>query len=196
MPTILGSIVRLQVQRDPLKIGEKPDRRYVPDPIQPVERALVSADGMLGLSDGREIIDVHNRRHPATRNDHGRNALSVGFTAHYRAMRERFGNHITPGCAGENILVDIHRMVRLDELVGGLVILSHGGEERVRLSGVCVARPCKPFSGFVHQHQIVPAESLKATLAFLDEGMRGFYCTAPTNTPAPIRVGDVLAIVT
>jgi len=194
MTTVLGPIVRLQVQRNPLKRGEKPNRRYTPDDILPVQRALIDADGMVGWAEDREVIDVHNRRHPETRNNDGRNSLSVGFTAHYRAIIERYGEHVTPGCAGENILVEIDRMISLDEVARGFVILSHTRTPLAELVDVTVAHPCKPFSGFVHRHETVAPETLKATLQFLDDGMRGFYCSTTSRNPVAISVGDWVAV--
>ena len=87
-------IVRLQIQQEPLKRGEKPYRWYDPTPIRQVERLLVDERGATGLADGDKILDVHHVDHPRSRN-HGRaSGLSVGFTAHYGAMRARFGDRV------------------------------------------------------------------------------------------------------
>ena len=91
MPRILGPIIRLQVQRSPLKTGEKPNRRYDPDPIVSVGRLRITPDGAYGLENGQEILDVHNRLHPQTRQEGPENALSFGFTGHYSEMQDRFG---------------------------------------------------------------------------------------------------------
>jgi hypothetical protein len=194
MPRILGPIVRLQVQRSPLKIGEKPNRRYDPGPIVPVDRMRLTPDGAYGLANGHEILDVHNRLHPQTRAERPENALSIGFTGHYAEMRRRFGEHMVVGCAGESVIVEANRRVRLEELLGGLVILAPDGRERLRLTGIRVAAPCKPFSGFAHRHQVVEPEVLKATLQFLDEGTRGFYCVPQAQQAVDIQVGDALAV--
>jgi hypothetical protein len=109
-------------------------------------------------------------------------------------MRERFGEHMIVGCAGESVIVETPRRIALDEVQGGLAILSPDGKERVRLARVCVAAPCKPFSGFAHREQVVEPETLKGTLQFLDQGTRGFRCVPEVSGAVEIAIGDVLAI--
>lgn len=192
--SVLGPIVRLQVQRSTLKIGEKPHRRYDPGPVQPVECLEIGPDGATGLLEGTRVIDVHHRGHPQSKNKDGENTISIGFTDHYRSMQERYGPHMVLGCAGENIIVDIQRNVPAGEAARGFLILSATGEERARLVRARVAHPCKPFSGFAHRHQTVGPDVLKATLQFLDDGMRGYYCSPELSRAVEIRVGDVVAL--
>ena len=187
----IGPIVRLQIQRSPLKIGEKPNRRYVTDPILAVQRVRIEPDGIVASHQGVEVIDVHHRGHPATRNDAGQNGLSVGFTSHYRAMEERFGDHMVLGCAGENLIVHTDRVITLDELAGGVTILDAAGRTKLSLSGVQVAVPCRPFAGFALKGRRVEAEVMKDTLQFLHDGLRGFY--GIIDGIAEVAVGDVLA---
>jgi hypothetical protein len=194
MLRVLGPIIRLQVQRSPLKTGEKPNRRFDPAPIVPVERLRLSPDGAIGLVNGSEIVDVHHRAHPETRHDRPEKGLSVGFTGHYAEMQKHFGEHMIVGCAGESIIVEVPRRIQLEEIQGGLVILTPTGKERVRLAKVCVATPCKPFSGFAHRQEAVEPETLKATLQFLDEGTRGFRCVPDVSGEVEIQVGDVLGV--
>ncbi len=191
---ILGPIIRLQVQRSPLKVGFKPDRHYTPAPIVSTERLRLSPRGAVGIIDGEEIVDVHHRDHPQTRQESVEQGLSVGFTSHYAEMRERYGTHMTVGIAGESVIVDTPDRVRLGEIEGGLVILTRDGKERVRLTQVCVARPCKPFAGFAHGGKMVESEDMKATLQFLDDGTRGFLCVPAVTGQVEIEVGDVLAV--
>jgi hypothetical protein len=122
------------------------------------------------------------------RSSKGRNDLSIGFTAHYAAMRGHFGPHLSDGIAGENILVAIDRPVTLDELAAGVVIETAGG--RVRLGGLRVALPCSPFSKFAARS--AEPETVKSTLQFLDKGMRGFYCAYEGADQATIAVGDAV----
>src|SRR5437879_152213 len=108
----LGRIVRLQIQRSSLKIGEKPTRVYDPAPLLAVERLALGPDGALGEGPGGSwLVDVHHRAHPRTKNDDGVHGLSLGFTSHYALMRDRFGERITLGCAGENIIVETERRI-------------------------------------------------------------------------------------
>jgi hypothetical protein len=195
MPTILGPIMRLQVQISSLKVGEKPHRRYATDSLRAVPRLRVGRDGAVGLADGAELMDVHNAQHPVTKNEELRNSLSVGFSGHYADMRQRFGDHMATGVAGENIIVDLPRRVAMPEAQRGFVVLERGGRrEKGRLVRVAVATPCKPFSGFALKGEVVPPETLKQTLAFLDGGTRGFYCSFDGPDGVVLELDDVLAL--
>jgi len=129
----IGTVTRLQVQRSSLKTGDKPNRAYDPAPLLPVPRLSVTPDGVLGAADnGGWIVDVHHRAHPETKNEDGLHGVSIGFTSHYAAMRERFGDRIVIGCAGENIIVAADRVFTYDDLAGGVAIVAADGPERVR----------------------------------------------------------------
>ena len=190
----IGTVTRLQVQRGSLKRGEKPTRVYDPTPLLSVSALNVSPDGALGASpsdDEMWIVDVHHRAHPRTKNDDGLHGISIGFTSHYAAMQEHFGNRVAVGCAGENIIAEVDRRLTYEELAGGVAILSPEGTERVRLKVLQVAHPCKPFTGWALGKTVEP-EELKKHLQFLDNGMRGFYCTGEgTGT---VQLGDSIAI--
>jgi len=186
----LGSLVRLQIQRNTLKTGVKPDRVYDPAPILAVDRLAVGPDGVLGAGpDGSWLVDVHHRAHPATKNEDGLHGVSVGFTAHYEAMQQRFGDRLTLGCAGENLIARTAAPLALADLAGGLAIVGPDGTERVRLRVLEVARPCRPFTGWA-LGGVVESQVLKESLQFLDEGMRGFYCVGEGT--GIVQVGDVL----
>lgn len=188
----IGTIVRLQIQRASLKSGVKPHRVYDPAPILAVERLAVSPEGVLGqAADGSWTADIHHRAHPATKNEDGRHGVSVGFTAHYDAMRERFGEHISLGCAGENIIAATERIFTWDDVRGGLALLDADRRVLVRLAVLDVAHPCRPFTGWA-LGQVVEAEVLKSLLQFLDGGMRGFYAVGEGT--AVVAVGDRLAV--
>jgi hypothetical protein len=188
----IGTVARLQIQRSSLKTGEKPNRVYDPAPILAVPQLAVTPDGVLGASaDGGWLVDVHHRAHPSTKNEDGLHGVSVGFTSHYAAMRERFGAHIVGGCAGENILVAADRPFTYDDLAGGVAITRADGSERVRLRVLQVAHPCRPFTGWALGGR-VESDVLKAHLQFLDGGMRGFYCVG--EGAGKVDVGDRVAL--
>ena len=188
----IGTITRLQIQRSSLKTGEKPNRVYDPTPLLPVPRLTVTPDGVLGAgTDGGWIVDVHHRAHPETKNEDGLHGVSVGFTSHYAAMRDRFGERIVVGCAGENVIVAADRMFTYDDLAGGVAIVATDGPERVRLKVLQVAHPCRPFTGWASGGR-VEAEVLKSHLQFLDGGTRGFYCVGEGS--GTVQVGDQLVL--
>jgi hypothetical protein len=188
----IGTVARLQIQRSSLKTGEKPNRVYDPSPVLLVRRLAVGADGVLGQAEDESwIVDVHHRAHPQTKNADGLHGVSVGFTSHYDEMRERFGDRITLGCAGENVIVAARRRLTLDDVAAGLAFVGTDGAERVRLSVLDVAHPCRPFTGWALGGR-VESEVLKSHLQFLDGGTRGFYCSA--EGAGIVSVGDRLLI--
>ena len=216
---LIGTIVRLQVQRSGLKLGERPRRWFDPSPLAQVVSLELEPGGVVGISaDGERILDVHNRRHPQTRfgTDNG---LSVGFTSHYERMQDRFGERIAEGIAGENAIVRTEREFRRDELPAEVVVES--AEGRTHLVGVRVAEPCVEFSRYAlgigvggpPEHDLPtaaehhaadlsggdvggpgkPDPRVKEALQFLRRGMRGYYATY-AGGPTVLRVGDRLLL--
>jgi hypothetical protein len=188
----LGRLVRLQVQRSTLKTGVKPERRYDPAPLLAVERLALSPDGVMGAADGGWIVDVHHRAHPYTKNEDGLHGVSVGFTGHYAAMRDKFGPHLVTGCAGENLIAETAGRFGFDDVAAGLAIVGPDGQERARLKVLQVAHPCRPFTGWALRGTVESAV-LKEHLQFLEDGMRGFYCTA--EGAGFVEVGDLLVAI-
>jgi hypothetical protein len=188
----IGLIKHVQLQRSSLKQGQRPHRYYDPAPLLLVERLRLEAGGVSVMRvDGEPIIDVHHANHPETKQQLGVNGISIGFTSHYRAMRDRYGAHLTDGCAGENILVESDQLWSLDDLGAALLIECADGR-RVALDGLVVAAPCVEFSRFAHlSADPLTADQLRTTLQFLDGGMRGFYARlADGQDPVDIRAGD------
>jgi hypothetical protein len=186
---LIGMIVRLQVQESSLKVGDKP-RRYDPAPIRSVPAISLSAAGVVGLAEnGKSIVDVHHRDHPTSKNRSGENGISLGFTGHYRAMRQRFGQHLADGIAGENILIEAGRQLQVEELAAGMVVEDAGGRQ-LELRPVIVAAPCVEFSRYAMQfpNGARPDATVTEALRFLDAGMRGFYATYE-GEPAVVEVG-------
>jgi hypothetical protein len=186
---LIGTIVRLQVQESSLKVGDKP-RRYDPAPIRPVPAISLSSAGVVGLvENGETILDVHHRDHPASKNRGGENGISLGFTGHYREMRQRFGQHLTDGSAGENILIEADRQFQVEVLAAGVVV-EDTAERQLELRPVIVAAPCVEFSRYAltFPDDARPDATVTEALRFLDAGMRGFYATYE-GEPAMIEVG-------
>lgn len=187
---LVGEIVRLQVQAASLKVGEPPRRRYDPAPIRPVPALRLDTGGAVGLTDrGVEVEDVHHLDHLASKYRDG-NGLSILFTGHYSAMRQRFGAHLTGGIAGENLLVARDGLVGEDDVGAGFVVETVGGV-RVALARVIVAAPCVEFARYALRYpdDERPDRTVTEAVRFLDDGIRGYYA-AYDGPPVIITVGD------
>lgn len=182
---MLGTVSRLQVQREPIKVKGV---RYDPAPILPVAEAAVGPHGMVGLLEGSWVVDVHHAAHPHSRAE-GRRALSIGFEGHYAEMALRFAE-APLGIAGENVIVDTEGRVTLEDLAGVVVI--EGPDGPLELPGARVAAPCPEFTSFLRGAGGVLDRSVIAEdLAFLDEGTRGFILdVSRLSRPMRVRVGD------
>lgn len=187
----IGSIIRLQIQRATLKVGQKPNRVYDPTPLLPVEALTLTSEGAMARApEGDWVLDIHHTRHPDSHNDSGQNALSIGFTRHYDEMQAHFGADRVPlGCAGENIIIETATHFTLPEVANGLWVERADGS-RLALSQVLVAAPCKAFANYVLGGRMVEPETLNATLKFLHDGMRGYYVAYVDATPQAIHLGD------
>jgi hypothetical protein len=106
-------------------------------------------------------------------------------------MRDRFGDFLTDGIAGENILVAAERVLTEAEVASGVVIETAAG--LVDLTAVQGAPPCVEFSRFCAGYPLDrPSDrGITETLQFLNDGMRGFYASlAEPHAAAIIAVGD------
>jgi hypothetical protein len=185
----IGTVVRLQVQESSLKVGSKP-RRYDPAPLRSVPAICLGPAGVIGLAEnGETIVDVHHREHPSSKNRGGENGISLGFTAHYLAMRRRFGQHLRDGIAGENILIEVDRQFPVEDLDNGVVVEGAGGAP-LELRQIIVAAPCVEFSRYAlsFPDDARPDATVTEALRFLDAGMRGFYATYE-GEPALVEIG-------
>ncbi len=189
MEQAIGTVVRLQIQESSLKVGSKP-RRYEPAPIRSVPAMSLSPAGVVGLAEnGETIVDVHHLDHPASKNRGGENGISLGFTAHYLTMRQRFGQHLRDGIAGENVLIAVDRQFPAEELAAGVVI-EGANARRLELRSVIVAAPCVEFARYALKfpHGARPDATVTEALRFLDAGMRGFYASY-AGEPAVVEIG-------
>lgn len=184
---LIGRIVRLQVQVESLKRGERPYRVYSLSNLRVVPEMKLTADGVAGLDGQAEMLDVHHLRHPRSRHRPG-NGISFNFTTHYGRMDHRFGPHMALGCAGENIIVETAASFDLDQLQKGLILQTSGGRQ-IYLDQIAVMLPCLPFSKYSLQDANPPPDVLKETLQFLDQGTRGFSGMLVGDS-AVIRAGD------
>jgi len=182
----------LQVQQSSLKVGPSQQRHYDPSPLYTVPAITLSEAIVTGIEEsGASVPDVHHRDHPSGKN-HGDNGISILFTEHYKAMRERFGDHLTDGIAGESILVEIEGPVRQEDVRGGITIRAAQGREAL-LKEVMVAEPCVEFTRFTIHYPPDSRSDRQVTdaLAFLRAGMRGFYARYH-GEPITVGLGDAV----
>lgn len=188
----IGIVKFVQVQTGSLKVTDGGQDRFDPSALLTVQRLELTADGVIGFPhDGEPIVDIHNARHPQTKNV-GTNPVSIGFTAHYRAMRDRFGSHMQDGIGGENILIETDHRYRLDELGSRVLFHNPTSGQTVSVSILSVALPCVPFSTWASsQSAPLAPEQIKSALQFLNNGTRGFYVT-PSSAFINVQAGDTV----
>ena len=175
---LIGTVMRLQVQRSRLKPGPATTRVYDPTPLLQVSELVITPSGVVG--DG--VLDVHHADHPDTRNVKLLNGVSLMTLSRYRALRETYGGHLVDGSAGESLLVDSED---LDDLGGSLVLETEDG--RIEFESMHTP-PCVEFTRFVLGRgagDVGP--EVMSTLEALDHGARGYYLrTTGTGT---VRAG-------
>lgn len=188
----LGTVARLQVHRSAVKANEV----YDPAPLAVVERASFDAGGMVGWDGSSWLLDNHHRSHPNA-GLAPRRMVSVGFTAHYDAMRDRFGASVVPGVAAENIIVETPDVVTLARLERGLEIRPAADDRVLSLLDPLVAAPCQEFtSHLLGLDRRGSREELADDLAFLHDGMRGFvFGTGSVVDHIRVEVGDPVYLI-
>ncbi len=186
-------IVRLQVQTDPLKVGRAPYRRYDPSAIESVHRIEVEPEGVVGLAERLgSVIDVHHVDHPKSRDRRGIGGVSVMGTGDYARLRERYGDHLTEGIAGETILVDAPAGLGGLDMPAEVTVVTSGGD--ITLMTFAVAEPCVEFSRFCLGQEPSPVvdDAVKQALIDLDGGARGYKGIAAG--PGVVGLGDQVEI--
>jgi hypothetical protein len=177
---LIGTVVRLQVQRARLKPGPRGSRVYDPAPLQEVAWLDVTPRGVVGEGD---LLDVHHADHADTRNNQLRNGLSVMTRGRYDALRARYGARLVDGIAGESLLLDAG-----EDLSGELLLETESGP--IALVGEA-APPCVEFSRFVLGRGLGDTgPEVLAAMADLDDGARGFYLR--TEGSGRVRAGHRL----
>lgn len=168
-------IVRLQVQTEQLKVGSAPLRRYDPTAIESVHRIELGPHGVVGLGERLgSVIDVHHNDHPRSRDRKGLGGVSVIGTGDYRRLRERYGDHLTEGIAGETILIDAPDGLAGIDMPTEITVVTADG--MIPLTNVRVADPCVEFSRFClgQEPSSLVDDAVKQALIDLDDGARGY----------------------
>jgi hypothetical protein len=186
----IGSVQFVQVQRESLKTMDGETKIFYTEPLQRVEKLRFTPQGIVGLSNGAEIVDVHNESHPRSRY-RGDNRISFGFLQNYQRMRERFGQHIKDGNAAESIVIDAN--IDISNLDLSRKFFIQHGDTLIELKEVMPAPPCNEFSTWC---LIVPQcpEDVKAALQFLMNGTRGYYADLATPGDYIVQAGDAFLV--
>jgi hypothetical protein len=187
----IGTVAFVQIQRYSMKKAVNYDVRYDAEPLLRVDKLWLTDGGIMGVTaDKSVIVDVHSVPHPESK-CRGCNKISFGFLPNYVAMRERFGDHMADGIAGENILIEVEGDLPEDVLDKEWILETNDGQH-VRLDSVMVAAPCRPFSIFCAQ-AVITGDELKQTIQFLHDGRRGYYADlAQSDLSFYIQAGDTL----
>lgn len=184
---MVGTVVRLQVQRSRLKPGPPTTRVYDPSPLLEVEALEVGPLGCVGLTGGQRVLDVHHAEHPDSRNRGLNNGLSLLPATAYRALQARYGAHLVTGIVGESVLLELD-----DGWPEGSLLLETDGEP-LRLTEVRPALPCVEFSRFCLGMPPGPVGAdVEQALVDLGGGARGYY--AAVSGSGVVRPGAHLRV--
>lgn len=189
----LGEVKLVQVQPSGLIIKTPSGWFYDESRRIEVDKLLITPLGIEAeIAGGEHVLDIHHINHPDKAYDND-DLISIGFTSHYEAMRQRFGKHMLDGVAGENIIIENDQEVWMDDL-GQQIAIESTETGRITLMDVVeFAAPCEEFSHFVAQSQDkrLPAAELKSILQFLNNGRRGFLLVLTEGQEmATVRSGD------
>ena len=186
-------IVRLQVQRFPMKAGRAPLRYYEPAALVSVQRLSAGPLGVRGTTaDGQTVLDVHHQHHPQSRDRRGDAGVLFMGTGDYVALRQRYGDHVVDGIAGETVLLDAPEGFAGAELPPSVTVNTAAGP--LALQEVRVADPCVEFSRFCLRQETsaVVDDDVRDAMVALDGGARGYRsCAAGEGT---IALGDTVVI--
>lgn len=185
---VIGTVVRLQVQRSRLKPGPATTRVYDPAPLLEVVALDVGPRGVVGVTDSGPMLDVHHADHPDSRNRRLTNGLSLLPRAHYVALRKRFGAHLVDGIAGESMLLDTPSGWDAEGPGGETLLLETADGGRLELSEVAPMPPCIEFSRWCLRRPVGPVDDeVQAAMAALGDGARGY--SAVPRGDARIQLG-------
>ena len=194
----LGQVKLVQVQPDGLIIETPSGYFYDASRLVKVDSLSITSLGIeADTAEGEHVLDIHHIDHPNKAYDND-DLVCIGFTSHYQAMRDRFGEHMVDGIGGENITIEYEQEVWLEDLGQQIAIQNAGTGRMARLDVLSFAAPCAEFSHFAagSQRKQLPAAELKSTLQFLGNGRRGFLLVFSDNQePATVRSGDRVFVV-
>ena len=163
----VGEVVKLQIHRRHQRDGEN----YRLDPLAEVSTLRLTDGGPIGFDGASWIVDCHHRYHPQATTHRPARALSIGFTAHYEDIWQRF-TPIPLGAGGENLIVSSDEVISEAELSGGIRI--GPPQASILVSDAKVAEPCVAFTRLVTGRSEASAHDLAEDREHLRRGIRGF----------------------
>ena len=172
----LGTVKMVQLQPSGLIINTPSGSFYDASRRVEVDSIQITTQGIEAtIPNGKKVLDIHHINHPDKEYDDD-DLVSIGFTSHYEAMRDRFGEHMVDGIAGENIIIDYGQEVWMNDLGQRIAIENKDTGQKALFYMESFASPCSEFSHFAanSQNERLPAAELKANLQFLNKGRRGF----------------------
>ncbi len=194
----LGIVKLVQLQPNGLIIKTPSGYFYDESRRVEVDQLTINSKGIEATTpDGEQVLDIHHLDHPDKEYDDD-DLICIGFTSHYNKMRERFGEHMVYGTAGENIIIEYPDEIWLDDLGDQIGIENQDTGQILILDQVQVAAPCEEFSHFAAQRQEekLPAAELKDILKYLNNGRRGFLLVLRGGQEEGIvRPGDKVFVV-
>ena len=194
----LGTVKLVQLQPQGLIYETPSGEIYDPARRLEAEHITITHKGIETITeDGERLLDIHHLEHPQTR-FRGDDLVCIGFTSHYHAMRDYFGEHIIDGAAGENIIIEYDQEVWLADLGERIAFQNPQTGQNVYLDVKEFAAPCEEFSHFAANSQLepLPPEKLKSTLQFLTNGRRGFLLMlSPGQESGVVANGDQVFVV-
>ena len=184
---VIGQVVKLQVQRNRLRKGDTYGLQYLSE----VSALRLTPDGTIGFDGASWVIDCHHRAHPSAVPYKPERVLSIGFSSHYEYMWRMF-EPIPFGAAGENLIVQTDRLIRLEDLDRGIQIESSTGTVLIR--NPAVAEPCVAFTRLVTGRPDARAADLVEERNRLREGIRGFVTALDGIDNFDVSPGDLVSI--
>lgn len=189
----LGRVKLTQLQPSGLIIETSSGYFYDASRLVVVDRLEITPLGIEAITpEGEQVLDIHHISHPDKAYDDN-DLVCIGFTSHYDAMRDRFGDHMVDGIAGENIIIDFEEEVWPEDLGSHIGIENADTGQLAVFDMVRFAAPCQEFSHFAAQSQDekLPPETLKPVLQFLGNGRRGFLLVLnDTHDEVSVQPGD------
>jgi len=194
----LGSVKITQLQPSGLIIETPSGYFYDESRRVEVDQLKITPLGIEAISpEGEHVLDIHHISHPDKAYDDD-DLVCIGFTSHYAAMRDRFGDHMVDGVAGENIIINFEGEVWPEDIGQRIGIENADTGRLALLDSVSFATPCSEFSHFAAQSQYekLPAGKLKSILQFLGNGRRGFlFVLSEDQEEVSIKSGDRVFVV-